>query len=233
MAIPAHETMLRPMLALHADGLELERASIRAALTEHFHLSQDDLEEMIASGRQLTFHNRVNWAAVYLAQAGLLERPGRGRTKITPRGQEVLTRYPDRIDYSVLAQLPEFQDFLRRAKSPAAAASEMVAGSALPQATPEEAIEVAYPELWAALAEEVLGRVLASPPTSLRPSCWTCCWPWAMAAPERTLRNFLAAQVMRAWMARSTRTGSASTGSTCRSSDGPTVRFAVPTSRLS
>jgi hypothetical protein len=45
MAIPAYETMLRPMLALHADGLELERAPIRAALTEHFHLSEDDLEE--------------------------------------------------------------------------------------------------------------------------------------------------------------------------------------------
>jgi restriction system protein len=64
MAIPAYEAMLRPMLEFHADGLEHQRASIRAALAEHFHLSQEDLQEMLPSGRQRTFHNRVNWAAV-------------------------------------------------------------------------------------------------------------------------------------------------------------------------
>jgi restriction system protein len=152
------------MLALHANGLEYERAPIRAALAKHFDLSQDDLEEMLPSGRQRTFHNRVNWAAVYLVQAGLLDRPGRGKTKITARGREVLTRYPDRIDTSVLEQFPEFQDFLGRAKSTAPSSSEAAIRSTLPQATPEEAIDVAYRELRAALAEEVLGRVLANPP---------------------------------------------------------------------
>jgi restriction system protein len=63
------------MLALHADGSELQRASVRAALAGHFDLSQEDLQEMLPSGRQRTFYNRVNWAAVYLAQAGLLDRP--------------------------------------------------------------------------------------------------------------------------------------------------------------
>ena len=97
MAIPAYDTMFRPMLVLHADGLEHQRASVRAALAEHFQLSQEDLEEMLPSGRQRTFHNRVNWAAVYLAQAGLLDRPQRGTTRITSRGREVLARHPDHI----------------------------------------------------------------------------------------------------------------------------------------
>jgi restriction system protein len=106
MAIPAYEAMLGPMLALHADGSEHQWASIRPALAEHFHLSQQDLEEMLPSGRQRTFHNRVNWAAVYLAQAGLLDRPQRGTTRITARGREVLARHPEHIDNSVLAQFP-------------------------------------------------------------------------------------------------------------------------------
>jgi restriction system protein len=104
MAIPAYEAMLGLMLALHADGSELQRASVRAALAEHFHLSQEDLQEMLPSGRQRTFHNRVNWAAVYLAQAGLLDRPLRGTTRITGRGREVLARHPDHIDNTVLAR---------------------------------------------------------------------------------------------------------------------------------
>ncbi len=165
MAIPAYETMLRPMLALHADGSEWERVSVRAALAEHFHLSQDDLEAMLPSGRQRTFHNRVNWAAVYLAQAGLLDRPGRGRTKITARGRDVLAEYHDRIDTSVLEHFPEFQEFLSRAKSPERSRSGAARSPLpLPQATPEEAIDVAYRELRTVLAEEVLGRVLANPP---------------------------------------------------------------------
>jgi restriction system protein len=57
---------------------------------------------MLPSGRQRTFHNRINWAAVYLAQAGLLDRPQRGTTRITGRGREVLARHPHHIDNTVL-----------------------------------------------------------------------------------------------------------------------------------
>jgi restriction system protein len=84
MTIPAYDTMFRPMLALHADGLEHQRASVRAALAEHFQLSQEDLQEMLPSGRQRTFHNRVNWAAVYLAQAACWIDPNVGRHIFVP-----------------------------------------------------------------------------------------------------------------------------------------------------
>jgi restriction system protein len=118
---------------------------------------------MLPSGRQRTFHNRVNWAAVDLAQAGLLDRPQRGTTKITARGREVLARHPNHLDNTVLAQLLEFQDFLSRAKTTASPPGERGGGLVEPQATPEEAIDIAYRELRAALAEEVLGRVLDKP----------------------------------------------------------------------
>jgi restriction system protein len=163
MAIPAYETMLRPMLELHADELEHQRAPVRAALAEYFHLTQQDLEQMLPSGRQRTFHNRVNWAAVYLAQAGLLERPQRGTTRITPRGREILAQHPDHIDNSVLTQFPEFQDFLNRARTTAPPSGKPTNGPAQPQATPEEAIDVAYREMHAALAGEVLSRILDKP----------------------------------------------------------------------
>jgi len=50
--------------------------------------------------------NRVAWAKVYLAQAGLLASSRRGHFQITDRGREVLKAPPTRIDIKFLEQLP-------------------------------------------------------------------------------------------------------------------------------
>jgi len=44
-------------------------------MAEHFKLSEDDLKEMLPSGKQTTFKNRVAWAKVYLAKTLLFESP--------------------------------------------------------------------------------------------------------------------------------------------------------------
>ena len=75
----------------------------------------------------------------------------------------MLARHPDHIDNTVLAQFPEFQELLSQAKTTASPPGEGGGGLAEPQATPEEAIDAAQRELRAALAEEVLGRVLNKP----------------------------------------------------------------------
>ena len=75
----------------------------------------------------------------------------------------MLARHPDHIDNTVLAQFPEFQELLSQAKTTASPPGEGRGGLAEPQATPEEAIDAAQRELRAALAEEVLGRVLNKP----------------------------------------------------------------------
>jgi restriction system protein len=66
---------------------------------------------MIPSGRQELFTNRVAWALTHMAQAGLPTRPQRGRYLLTERGIRVLRSRPDRVDVSVLAQFPEYQQF--------------------------------------------------------------------------------------------------------------------------
>jgi restriction system protein len=64
-----------PLLRLAADGKE---HSIRDAIEEHadqFNLSEDERKELLPSGRQATFDNRVGWARTYTKKAGLLESP--------------------------------------------------------------------------------------------------------------------------------------------------------------
>jgi restriction system protein len=98
-------------------------------------------------------------------QAGLLERPRRGVTKITSRGLEILRQHPQRIDISVLAQFDEFRRF--RQRQPATMGNGSGARKPEPAVaveTPEEALETAYQEARATLAKEMLTRLTQQDP---------------------------------------------------------------------
>ena len=62
-------------------------------------------------------YNRVGWARTYLLKAGLLDRPVRGKVRITQRGIDVLSKNPSRIDVSFLRQFPEYREF-KKPKAP-------------------------------------------------------------------------------------------------------------------
>jgi restriction system protein len=160
MPIPDYQTLMRPLLAQHVGGGERSRRSIRDGVAAEFELTPDELDELLPSGSQSKYQNRVNWAVVYLVRAGLLESPRRGLTRITLRGEEMLLAHPERIDNIVLDQFPEFREFrfgdvTTRHGTPAVAQPTGAAE------TPEERLEIAHEELKSALAEELLARLLA------------------------------------------------------------------------
>jgi restriction system protein len=78
-------------------------------LSGEFGLSEDERSELLPSGKQTTFANRVHWARTYLAQAGLVQPTRRAHFKITERGREVLARGPERIDTSSCLDFPSFR----------------------------------------------------------------------------------------------------------------------------
>jgi restriction system protein len=59
MAIPDFQTLMRPLLELHADGGEKTQPELRDALAQQFELTEDDLAERLPSGTARTFVNRV------------------------------------------------------------------------------------------------------------------------------------------------------------------------------
>jgi restriction system protein len=112
------------------------------ALADHFNLTPSERAELLPSGQQGIFKNRIGWARTYLKKAGLIEAPKRGVFKITDRGTKSLASCPTRIDVKYLEQFAEFIEF-RDASKPEngpAAASEIPAS----RTTPEEAIELAH-----------------------------------------------------------------------------------------
>jgi restriction system protein len=161
MANPDFQTLMRPLLALHADGAEKTQDELRGELAHQFELTEEDLAEKLPSGTARTFVNRVAWASTHMKEAGLLVKPRRGISKITQRGLTVLADYPERVDMSVLEQFPEYIEFRTRS-SGRRRVTQPQAQEQLPVSseTPEETIDGAYRQVHAALAEELLGRLV-------------------------------------------------------------------------
>jgi restriction system protein len=161
MSIPDFQSIMLPLLELASDGKEYKLAEAIELLATHFNLTDTEHQELLPSGKQARFANRVGWATTYLKKAGLLTYPARGKFQITQRGLDILAQKPPRIDIKYLKQFPEYLDFIgTNANTPTATET-----ANLPTAqTPDEAIELAYRELRQNLAQELLERIKTASP---------------------------------------------------------------------
>lgn len=149
--VPTYEQIMLPFLKIIADGEEHELNETIDKLAKQLKLSEADLKELLPSGLQPVFRNRVGWARTYLKKAGLLDTPRRGHFKILQRGQELLKENPKEITAKFLTRYEEFVEFktLKKEKE------EIQVESGVEQ-TPEEVLEYAHQKLNSELAKEVL-----------------------------------------------------------------------------
>ena len=154
MPVPNFQRFMYPLLELAADGEVHSMDEAYEVLAEKFNLTEEERAELLPSGRQSRYENRVGWARTYLTKAGLLESTGRGQFKITPRGLDVLRSGVTDIDKSYLYQFPEFVEFRRRDRGNAE--SEVIEDAGK---TPDEQLELLYLELEKQLAHELLERI--------------------------------------------------------------------------
>lgn len=161
MAVPDFQSLMLPLLRVAGDRAEHSLAESRELLASEFQLTTADREELLPSGRQGKFANRVAWAKVYLTQAGLLDSSKRAHFRLSARGQDVLASPPPKIDIKFLEQFPEFVAF----RSPKGGGTETVDEASTPEPeTPEEALDTANRKLRAGLASDLLSRVKAGSP---------------------------------------------------------------------
>lgn len=160
MPVPGFQDMTLPMLKLAADGTTWSLADARARLATGFQLSTEEQEELLPSGKQSRYANRVAWAKVYLERGGLIASPARGKFAITQRGREVLQHPPESITIEFLGQYPEFQEFRSRSTNQAQEKQQQPDSVQ----SPEEALESAYLTIRQNLASEILARVKSCSP---------------------------------------------------------------------
>ncbi|MGE3343812.1 MAG: restriction endonuclease [Vicinamibacterales bacterium] len=166
MAIPDYQTLMRPLLGLLADGAEHPLRSLKTGLAERFKLTQEELEQMLASGVATVFTDRVGWARYYLQRAGMLHQPSRSVYQITPAGQQLLKDAPDRITTALLRERsPELHQWIEASNRPNAAKSQATTTHAVEQPdTPEEALSEAYQSLRTAVESDLLARLRVCSP---------------------------------------------------------------------
>lgn len=158
MPIPDFQSLMLPLLKFSSDGVEHSLADARSPLADQFGLTDEERAELLPSGQQPRFNNRVAWAKVYLERAGLFAKTRRGHFKITDRGNDVLAAPPDRIDINFLKRFPEFDSF--RTKH-----TENDDTGTIDDETPEEVLQTAYETIRDSLATELLAMVKSLSPT--------------------------------------------------------------------
>ena len=162
MAIPDYQTIMLPLLKFAGDNQEHSLREAVDYLADEFELSEEELKEMLPSGAQRLFNNRVAWALTYIRKAGLVESPKRGIFKITDRGQQVLSKGLEKIDNKFLIQFPEFVEFKSIKKKPTK--KNVITTKEIDDTNPEETLETAYQELHDELASELLQTIKQCPP---------------------------------------------------------------------
>lgn len=158
MPIPDYQSIMLPLLKYLRDGKEHHIREAIEALAQQFGLTSEERKEILPSGQQFTFDNRVGWARTYMKKAGLIESTKRGYLKIIERGSKVLEDKPEEINVQFLRRFPEFIEFqaIKREKEGQDKVEEIVEKELL---NPEESIESAYQKLRQNLASEIIQQV--------------------------------------------------------------------------
>jgi restriction system protein len=158
--IPSYEQIMLPLLNLLSDKKEHTLQEADEALADLFSLSSEEREELLPSGQQAIFRNRLGWARTYMKKAGLLSTPSRARFIITERGLNLLNENLNEITSKILKRYPEFIEF-QSVKKPKEnnVVTTLDDDDLINSSTPEEALEFAYQKLKSELAKEVIDVV--------------------------------------------------------------------------
>jgi restriction system protein len=159
MSVPSFQTWFLPLLRRLEDGQIHGMTDLFQQLADDLGLSTEDRAEVLSSGKQTTYQNRIGWARTYLKKAGLLQSPSRGAVQITDRGRQVLAEQPAALNVTYLRKFPEFVEFHTAGVSTPAPSPDSEDNE-----TPEDTLERVSQELRQALASELLERIKAAPP---------------------------------------------------------------------
>lgn len=166
--IPDFQTLMLPVLRSSRNG-EVKISDVVSQLADEFGLSTEERAQLLHSGKQSTFANRVHWAKSYLGKAGLVELTKRAHFCISDRGKDVLVQSPERIDIKYLNQFPEFRAFRETANTEAGDSDNSSESSigVIENAdllTPDEVMRQAHSQLESSLASDLLQRLQAGTP---------------------------------------------------------------------
>jgi restriction system protein len=162
MAVPDYQSFMLPLLQFLSDGKEYSVRAIYDVLADQLKLSEEDRQQLLPSGQQKTYENRIGWATTHLKKACLVDKPKRGQVVINDLGLKLLAEHPEKITAKSLQIFPEYLEFCQgtaklNSTTPVAIETES-------DHTPEEVLQEAYLTLRAEVADEILQYLKSSSP---------------------------------------------------------------------
>jgi len=165
MPIPQFHEIFLPLLRRSADGREWTLAALRGPIADDFGLTDAERAELLPSGTQSRFVNRLCWAKIHLERAGLVTRVRRGVFTISDVGRAVLAENPATIDVAFLDRYEPYRAFRQGATTDSEADGPSEPPAHISTETPEAVLERAHETLNDELAAELLDEIADRTPT--------------------------------------------------------------------
>jgi restriction system protein len=158
MPIPDYEQIKLPALKALSDGRPRRVRELFDELAVVFNITPEERAELLPSGTQQRWNNRVNWACYDLFKANILSRPRKGVYQITDFGRDILSKNPKNLDRTFLRHIPEFLAWDKPAVR-ATGRTVLSPESAPSIQTANERLESAFEEMQGALKQDLLELV--------------------------------------------------------------------------
>lgn len=153
MAVPKYYEFYGLILQALQDGELHTFKEVKTYIIGQLNPSQEDLTEMLPSGKQTVMENRIGWGRTYLKKAGLLESPAKGQLRLSSEGLQALPD-ADHIDNDYLKKYASFRDFTSSEEN---SVPDTIVSS---DSSPEERLENAFQALNTSLADDLMTEVM-------------------------------------------------------------------------
>ena len=161
--LPDYQSIMLPLLKKISDGKTYKFRDLIDILSKYFELTEEEQKELLPSGQQPIFDNRVGWANTYMKKAGLIKSEKRGYLQISEIGQKVLLENPNVINVKFLKQFDSFNKFSNSKKNGSTKSKE-IKEIIEEEQTPEEMLEYAHQKLTNDLSQELIATIKVCSP---------------------------------------------------------------------
>lgn len=162
--IPDYQSIMLPLLQKIADGDIHRFRKLVESLATEFGLTDEEQKELLPSGQQPIFDNRVGWANTYLKKAGLIKSEKRGYLQITDLGKQVLADKPEKINAKFLKQFESFTKFQNVGRTSKGMDDIIDKKSLDDETTPEETLEYAHQQIVSSLSQDLISTIKGCSP---------------------------------------------------------------------
>lgn len=165
--MPTWEEFMIPTLRVLSDGLVRHWREFQPLVAEEAGLTDEQKTEMLPSGNELKYQNRIGWGVSFLTNVGALERPKRGHYQITNAGKELAELFPKGIkerDIKLLGEDPNSPIRTYQSAGPRVRALEQASEASSSSMTPIEQVQSGIERIHEEMSAELLERLQGKEP---------------------------------------------------------------------